>query len=325
MAGRWRDAVPHTSRSRTWPLALASTGLAALAGCAEAASREESPPPRAEARAGSAFWEHWGDGRAELSSYAVRTERYGEPRDGEVVLIYVTEPMDSRVWIKDDRGDVPDAFRVNVLKLNRTLKFRTGLYPYSVMTSVFAPVDGLALERFAPVKITLSAQEWCGHVYHTLKPDGSGFADEIRSYFHDEGERASRLPAPPGTLYEDALWIQLRELDGPFHGGRDWQGSLVPTLWDSRKAHVSPRPEASTIRRSAATREGVPVTRFTVERGARTLTLDVEREPPRRILGWSASDGEEARLLGTARLPYWQLNRPGDESWLERIGLGPDR
>ncbi len=311
---------PFLSRARhSVPACL---GLVVFAGCTNAASPEQGAAPPPEARASSAFWERWGDGRAELSGYAVRTQRYGEPRSAEVVLIYVTEPMDSRVWIKDDRGDVPEPFRVNALKLNRSLKFRTGLYPYSVMTSVFAPVEGLSAERFAPVKITLSVQEWCGHVYHAVRPAASGFEDEIRSYFHDEGERVSRVPAPPGTLYEDALFIQLRELDGPFHGGGDWQGSLVPALWSSRKAHTALRPLPATIRRSAADRDGVPVTRFAVDYGSDTLTLEVERDAPRRILGWSASDGEEARLLGTARLPYWELNRPGDESWLERIGLG---
>jgi hypothetical protein len=65
------------------------------------------------------------------------------------------------------------------------------------------------------------------------------------------------------------------------------------------------------------------VTRFVIDYGPRTVTLDVERDAPRRILGWSTSGGEEARLVGTARLAYWELNRPGDESWLERIGLRP--
>ena len=317
--------MPRSTRRRARCVVIQAATLfvaAGLAGCTDAASRQDNAASVAEPRASSSFWGHWGDGRAELSGYAVRTERYGEPRDAEVVLIYVTEPMDARVWIKDDRGDVPRAHRVNVLKLNRTLEFRTGIYPYSVMTSVFAPVDGLAPERFAPVKLTLSAQEWCGHVYHALKPDPSGYSDEIRSYFHAEGERVSRVAAPPGTLYEDALWIQLRELDGPFHGGRDWEGSLVPTLWEARKSHAPLRPVPATIRRSAAERDGVPVTRFVVERASHTLTLDVEREPPRRILGWRATDGEEARLLGTARLAYWELNDAGDESWLERIGLG---
>src|SRR5262245_27484226 len=80
-----------------------------------AASGVPAAPP---AQASPAFWMRWGDGKAELSGYAVTASRYGAPRDGRVVLIYVTEPMDRRNWIKDDAGDVPAADRVNVMKLN---------------------------------------------------------------------------------------------------------------------------------------------------------------------------------------------------------------
>ncbi len=274
--------------------------------------------------ASSGFWKHWGDGRAEVSGYALKTTRYGQSRDGELVLIYVTEPMDRRTWIKDDRGQVADGHRVNVLKLNHVVKFRTGIYPYSVMTSVFAPVDGLFPERFDPAKITLTAQEWCGHVYHQLRRSDGGFDEEIRSYFSAEGERDARRKTPPGALYEDALLIQLRELDGPFNEGERWEGPLVPGLWSVRKAHRELAPVAATIERSAARRGELAVTRFTVRREGFTWTLDVENRPPRRVLGWSTSDGEEASLLGTERLPYWQLNGSGDESHLKKIGLGAE-
>ena len=75
--------------------------------------------------------------------------RYGKPRQGKLVLVYVAEPMDRRTWIKDDQGDVPRAFQVDMLKLNQMLSFRTGIHPYSVMTNVFSPVEGVGRERFA--------------------------------------------------------------------------------------------------------------------------------------------------------------------------------
>ena len=121
-----------------------------------------------EASASSEFWDHWGDGQAEMSSYGATVQRYGEPREGELVLIYVTEPHDRRRWIKDDDAEAPN--RVEVLKLNLSLKFLTGIYPYSVMTSVFSPVDDWGMERFQPAKIGQSFQEWCGHHLHQLWP-----------------------------------------------------------------------------------------------------------------------------------------------------------
>lgn len=296
--------------------AFGAVALVASAGCGGAASAGPAAVP-----ASSAFWTAWGDGKAELSGYKVTTSRYGAPRDARVVLIYVTEPMDRRVWIKDDAGDVPAAERVNVLKLNHVLEFQTGIYPYSVMTSVFAPVDGLYGHRFAPAKITLSAQEWCGSVYQKLIARPGSFSSELRSYFHAEGDSNATIATPADTLYEDALFIQVRELDGPFAGGKDWKGSVVPSLWSSRKAHAPLQPVAATIRRENAARDGAPVTRFTLVYGGVTKTIDVEKAAPRRVLGWTTSDGDTAQLLKTARLPYWQLHGPGDEKYLQQLGF----
>jgi hypothetical protein len=297
-------------------------GLAAILACGGLSSAGPAATPAKPATTASpAFWKVWGDGKAELSGYSVTTSRYGAPREGRVVLIYVTEPMDRRNWIKDDAGDVPPQERVNVLKLNHVLKFQTGIYPYSVMTSVFAPVDAWAAERFAPAKIAMSAQEWCGHVYQKVIPAPEAFASELRSYFHADGDRDATVKTSPGTLYEDALLIQLRELDGRFAGGKDWAGSIVPSLWAQRKRHAALEPVAATIKREDATRDGTQLTRFTLAYGSVTTTYDVEKSAPRRVLSWKSGDGDEARLLKTARLPYWQLNGQGDEKYLRELGM----
>ncbi len=292
-----------------------SPGAAQIA--APLAAGLDKPAPAT--RASAAFTKHWSDGKAELSGYKVTTNRYGKLREGTAVLIYVTEPMNSRSWIKDD--DAPADRRVQVIKLNHALKFRTGLYPYSVMTSVFSPVDGQGRERFAPAKISFSAQEWCGHVYHHIFPKGDRFHGFMHSYFASEGDRSETTRTVAGTLYEDALLIQLRELDGPFAGGGDWSGKLVPALWTARKAHRPLAPVKATIRRSAARRASVEVTRFTLKYGELTRTIDVERAAPRRVLGWTSSDGEQATLLKTARMAYWKLSGPGGEAYLKDLGL----
>jgi len=310
------------TRKTVMKIGLLSLVLAAaIAHLASVATSTASPAAPSVTMASPAFWKVWGDGKAELSGYAVTTSRYGAPRDGRIVLIYVTEPMDRRNWIKDDAGDVPPEDRVNVLKLNQVLKFQTGIYPYSVMTSVFAPVDGLSSERFAPAKISMSAQEWCGHVYRKIIARPDLFQSELRSYFHAEGESEASVRIPPGSVYEDALLMQLRELDGPFAGGKDWAGSIVPSLWSLRKRHAALEPLPATIRRENAIRDGAPVTRFTLNYGYVETTYDVEKAPPRRVLSWKSKDGEEARLLKTARLPYWELNHPGDERYLQQLGL----
>jgi len=301
------------------PLPLAFLVIATLLLVATRAepSRADVGPPAA-----GGFWQAWGDGRAELTGYDLVTPRYGTPRKGEMVLIYVTEDMDRRTWIKDDRGDLPAEYRVPVLKLNQVLEFRTGIYPYSVMTSVFSPVSGGDGEPFSPAKVSLSAQEWCGHVFHAIWPVGSTFRSEIHSYFSSEGDAEEEVAVDRNALYEDALLIQIRELDGPFAGGADWSGALVPTLWGRRKEHVPLRPVPATIRRSAAARDGVPVHRFVLSYPGTTRTFDVEQAAPHRILGWKGADGEIATLRRTARLAYWKLNAAGGEEYLREIGLG---
>jgi len=301
-------------RAHTVAIGVISSSLALAAGLAGVGG---SPA----ASASPAFWKAWGDGKAELSGYTVTTNRYGAPREARVALIYVTEPMDRRNWIKDDAGDVPPAERVNVVKLNHVLKFQTGIYPYSVMTSVFAPVDGADPERFAPSKIVMSAQEWCGQVYQKVMPAAAGFDNELHSYFHADGDGDATVKAPPGALYEDALLIQLRELDGPFAKGKDWAGTIVPSLWAQRKKHAALTPVAAAIHREDATRDGTPVTRFTLTYGNASTTYDIEKAAPRRVLAWKTKDGDEARILKTTRLPYWQLNSPGDEKYLRELGF----
>lgn len=278
-------------------------------------------PDQPEAGASSNFWDHWGDGKAELSGYRGEISRYGELRPATAVLVYVTEPHDRRTWVKDD--SVSEPHRVSVLKLNRTLKFQTGTYPYSVMTSVFSPVADWERQRFQPTKITMTSQEWCGNLFSGIWPGPETTLHELRSYFGSEGDQTRRISTASGTLYQDALPIQLRELDGAFAEGRDWSGSIVPSLWHARKRHVDLEPVEATIERSEATLDGTPVTRFVLEYRDVDITYDIEREFPRRLLRWKHSDGSHLRLLKSTRLPYWKLNKPGDETFRKELGLEP--
>ena len=278
-------------------------------------------PSSPRSRASSEFWDHWGDGQAELSGYRVTLSRYGEPREAQLTLIYVTEPHDRRSWIKDDRAEEPH--RVEVLKLIRSMQFMTGIYPYFVMGSTFAPVDAWQDERFQPVRINLDVQEWCGSVTQRVFPGQDKVRSVRLSYFENEGETRRQLDVDEGTLYEDALLIQLRELDGPFQGGEDWQGPLVRELWSLRTGHRAIQPVQARITRSDASPGGVPVTRFRLEAGEYWRTYDVEQAAPRRVLGWETSTGERAEILRTERLAYWRLNQPGDEHYRQSLGLDP--
>lgn len=304
--------------------------MVVAAGCAQGASSSHTGhtglfdglarpefPREMVRRASGDFMGLWYDGNAELSGYRLTTPRYGELRSGELSLVYVTEPMHRATWIKDDDAGPGD--RVDVLKLNQSFGFLTGVYPYSVMTSVFAPIDNWGGEQFTPVKVNITVQEWCGQVFQALWPGRDRFVSVLASYFASEGEGASEAPVPEGTLYEDALLIQLRELDGPFAGGGDWSGPIVPSLWRLRRAHVPAQASPATITRAASADDAAMI--FTLTHGEYRRTFLIERAPPRRVLGWTTSEGEEATLIATTRRPYWTLNRVGDEAVRSELGL----
>ena len=271
-------------------------------------------PDSPEASASSAFWEHWGDGRAEMASYRTTIMRYGEPREAEMVLIYVTEPMNRKTWIKDD--DAED--RVNVLKLNTSIKFLTGVYPYSIMSSVFSPVDDWGRERFTPSKIVFSAQEWCGIYTHLIWPGEDGFTSMRLSYFASDGEGTELVAADDEVLYEDALPIQLRELDGAFAEGGNWEGQIVPSTMHQRFVH---RPTQKLPARITRTDAG-DVTRFELAyEGGFTRTFEIEKQPPRRLMGWYTSQGDSASLVQSTRMAYWQMNGSDDIGRRAELGL----
>ncbi len=129
------------------------------------------------------------------------------------------------------------------------------------------------------------------------------------------------VETPPDALYEDALLIQLRELDGPFAGGGDWQGSIVPSLWRGRRTHREARPVAATIARTETDVDGARAHRFALAAGEYRRTFDVEADAPHRVIAWTTSDGEDVRIRESARLKYWELNHPGDEARREEFGL----
>ncbi len=129
------------------------------------------------------FGKYWNRGKAEITSYDLEQARYGEVHPGEAVTIFVTEPFDPEEQVKADNPDEAD---IQVLKLNLTKKFVTGIYPYSMMLSVFTPVN---LEKFPrTLKTTVSSQEWCGHTWTQLNWRNGKYLAELRSYFESEGD-----------------------------------------------------------------------------------------------------------------------------------------
>ena len=273
------------------------------------------------------FYAHWADGKAEISSYRVAQPRYGESRKGYGVLIFVTEDVNRNTYIKVESPTPPDE-KVYVLKLNNVLKFTTGIYDYSVMTSVFSAVEGLdGSNPFELMKVNLSSQEWCGHIFDEIRVDGGKLRGALNSYFEREGLRTYSLDMPEGFQSEDHLLIQIRELKGPMmQTGESRPVRLLRSLWSFRTRH---RPHAlvdarlskglpETITVSNESHNAIP---WRWETDGWNTTVWVETAYPRRILKWEDTLGGSAELMVTVREPYWQQKASRDEIYRQRLGI----
>lgn len=276
------------------------------------------------AAADSPFWAHWSDGKAELNGYDLVQPRYGQMRTGKAVLVFVTEPFSRQRGVKVDRYDANNPDHFTALKLNHVRDFPTGVYDYNLMTSVF--VD--PLRAFAPVKVTFSGQEWCGHVFEDARfsanAAGQGTTSVVvNSYF--EGETGAR--SLPVTQTEDALFIQLRGLMASALDTEPKSMTALPAALMRRLKHVPAAPGEIKISWAKPHAVTVPAGIFTVQSATWTrptggaCTLDVEVAYPHRITGWQCSDGEVAKLRGSTRLPYWKLHNAGDEKYLKELGF----
>ncbi len=267
------------------------------------------------------FWSHWGDGKAEVSGYSLVQPRYGELRRGRAILVYVTEPYSRSRFVKVDRFDPANPDQTTVLKLNHVRKFQTGLYDYSVMTSVF--VDPTL--DFAQLRATFTSQEWCGHVFEDARV-GTSADVALQSYFEGESGRAS----VKGATLEDALFITLRSLATGDLDTRERKLTLLGSALQRRLKHQNAEGFETTVKFAEEPRERVvPAGTFAAHtatyrrQDGSSCDVWLEMPYPHRIVGWECSDGESAKLTGTRRLPYWQTHREGDERLLGDLGLSP--
>ena len=285
----------------------------------------------ATAARADAFWTHWGDGKAELDGYALVEPRYGEPRNGTAVMIFVTEDFSDSLRVKADPGKHPKSDVYPVLKLNFVRDFQTGIYDYNTMTSTFVRTEPQGGVAWPLVKTSFSSQEWCGNVYMQWIPRDGRLHGTVHSYFDGEADATPELPLPAGGVVEDALPILVRGLRGdwlPPGGSRTvpyLRSQLrtrlqhVPAAWG--EATVTRAPASAPVKTALGTLRAFTYT--VAERGGDTTTFTVEEAAPHRLLAWSSSSGESGRILGSARLAYWKMHDKAGVKALELLGLPP--
>ncbi len=145
------------------------------------------------------FKDYWYNGDAEITSYKLEQARYGEMRDGNAVLVFVTEDFLPETQVKANNYSEKNT---PILKLNATKNYITGIYPYSIMQSTFYPVSN----NQHALKTSVSVQDWCGHVYAQLN-NRTEFEVTSHSYFQGEADQSFALEK---TWTENELWTKLR-------------------------------------------------------------------------------------------------------------------
>ncbi len=257
---------------------------------------------------------YWNAGQAELNSYKLHQKRYGADRTGEAVLIFVTEPFLTERQVKQDDPDAGGE-ATKVLKLNRIHRFRTGIYDYSLMLSVFTPVDRSAYPH--TLKTTLGAQDWCGQSWWQINLRSKGYLAERRSYFEAEGDGKLVLRE---VLLEDELLNLVRLDPGLIPTGVQ---ELIPGAMFSALDHKLPRVRRATV--SFSEGEDERVLEVAYPELERTLSYRFAAEFPYRLLGWTETfRGEEessAELLATRQGAYWTENKPSFSNLRDSLQL----
>lgn len=269
------------------------------------------------------FGDYWYQGLAEITSYDLEQSRYGAMHPGTAVNIFVTEDLSRSRQVKlDDQGN-GDRDAVTVLKLNATRKFNTGIYPYSIMTSVFTPVNRDRDPH--TLKLTASIQEWCGQTFAQLNRTADGYRARHYSYFEDEGDADEQIAE---TVLEDELWniVRLNPTDLPTGAIR-----VMPAASYLRFSHSEWKPQSASASVGRVNGESdLMEFRLTYDGIPRELLIRYRAAFPFEIEYWEESGGRSAagdELVTRATmkerilLDYWTRNRPGDNVLRNQLGL----
>ncbi len=269
------------------------------------------------------FRDYWYNGQAEISRYALDQAQYGANNPGEAILIFVTEDFrtDTQVKLESDAEDKA----TSVLKLNAIRRFVTGIYDYSLYSSVFTPINIKKYEHSQ--KVTMSSQDWCGQVYYQLNLVGENYDVMQRSYFERNATEDFRIDA---AWLEDEIWTRLRMNPAALPQG---ETTVIPAAYAARIAGQKLEPQKAVGTLSAYT--GSEFTGKSLQQYAlnypgaqRELRIIFEKAFPYVIAGWEETYPSRGKVLTTRatrteqiRSDYWSHNAPTDTTLRNKLGI----
>lgn len=265
------------------------------------------------------FGDYWYQGKAEITTYRLQQARYGEVHEGTATAIFVTEDHHPQTHIKLDDPQAATE-KVKVLKLNLTKKFNTGIYPYSMMLSVFNPV---AVNQYPHAhRVTTSSQEWCGQTYTAIDDRGDSYSYKLFSYFESEGIVDERL----GKVWlEDELWNQLRLNPQNLPTG---EFKVIEGTLYQRLGHSAIQLRTAQGQLIKQPDRGLAEYTLYYPYNERKLTIRYKTAFPYTIEGWEETYTSGGKPLVTTATKmerlvtdYWNKNSKADSIYRKQLGL----
>ncbi len=253
------------------------------------------------------FNAYWYNNEAEITSYKLEQARYGEIHTGKAALIFVTEPFFRQKQVKADNPNEED---YSVLKLNFTKKFTTGIYPYSMITSSFTPVN---YSNAHTLKTTTSSQEWCGHTYTQINNKNGKYIVTAFSYFEDEGDQNFEIKE---QWLEDEIWSKIRLNPELLPTGKI---EMIPSSFYVRLMHKELKVYQAEITKTVLN-DSITAYKIYYEELDRELTINYKNSFPYTIENWEETYvsgwGDKAQKLTTKatklkriKSAYWTKNK----------------
>ncbi len=267
-----------------------------------------------------AFQAYWRQGKAEINRFHLTQNRYGEPREGNAVMVFVVEDFDKDKQVKFEGPRPREAGAIPIMKMNQLRRFQTGIYDYSMMLSVFSP---LQIQKYPwALKASASVQDWCGQVWQQVNLREKGYEMKLHSYFQREADKKTMEPK---VFLLDSVWTRLR-LDPKTLPEGEFQA--LPSLFQTRLLHLAFKPSKAVAKRTALF-DGMSRYRIKFPSAGRSLEIIYETNFPHRIDSfveqWKGRDGKvyETKGVRTHRLmlDYWDKHGKKDNPLRARLGL----
>jgi hypothetical protein len=269
--------------------------------------------------------DYWYQGKAEITTYHLKQNRYEDIHPGEVVMIFVTEDFLTDVQVKNDQYRNTNS--TSILKNNKISRFTTGIYDYSMMTSTFTPVNRNEFPH--TLKVTMSSQDWCGQSYQQLNFQDGKYVSELHSYFEKEADRNTAIEE---SLIEDEIVNLIRFGPESLPTGELF---MIPSLCFLRLKHI----KEGTYKAINSLNDydgdewnNKSTWQYVIKYPDlhRTVTFYIDKRKPYKILGWddsypSSFDGKvrssKARKQKEEMIAYWNKNSANDFKQRTSLGL----